>query len=275
VSAREARETQQAERKMTAASSSANLLYFTERGSGPPLLLIHGLMITGEMFEPVLDQFAARHRVIIPDLRGHGRSREMPPPYTIAQLAADLSRLLDDLGVASTAVLGYSNGGVVAQQFARDDPGRCSALVLACTYAFNMVTLREKIEGRLVPLFIRTLGMRRFANFILSRGLKQMGKEQAAWYAGLIGAQDDKKMLAAWRAAMEFDSRPWLGEIKCPALIVAGSKDYAVPMHHAKMLHDGIAGSRLAVMDGADHALLWFYPDDLVRVTEEFLASAS
>jgi 3-oxoadipate enol-lactonase len=51
---------------------SSQLLYFTERGSGPPLVLLHGVMITGEMFQPVTDQFAARHRVIVPDLRGHG-----------------------------------------------------------------------------------------------------------------------------------------------------------------------------------------------------------
>jgi pimeloyl-ACP methyl ester carboxylesterase len=52
-----------------------DLSYFTERGSGPPLLLVHGLMVTGEMFEPVIDSLASRHRVIVPDLRGHGRSR--------------------------------------------------------------------------------------------------------------------------------------------------------------------------------------------------------
>ena len=82
------------------------MLYFTERGSGPPLLLVHGLMITGEMFDPVIDELATRHRVIVPDLRGHGRSRGLPPPYSARQLAADLARLLDDLAIGSTAVLG-------------------------------------------------------------------------------------------------------------------------------------------------------------------------
>src|ERR1700690_1595806 len=91
--------------------TSSDLLYFTERGSGPPLLLVHGLMVTGEMFEPVIDRLATRHRVIVPDLRGHGRSRGLPPPYTTQQLASDLSRLLDHLGIESAAVLGYSQGG--------------------------------------------------------------------------------------------------------------------------------------------------------------------
>ena len=78
-------------------------------------------------------------------------------------------------------------------------------------------------------------------------------------------------MLSAWREAMVFDGRRRLAEIRCPTLVIAGSNDQAVPIHHAKMLHAGIAGSRLVVVDGADHALIWTHPDDLVRATETFL----
>src|SRR5690349_9961316 len=116
---------------------SSKLLYVNEYGSGSPLLLVHGVTVTGEMFEPVVEHFAQRHRVIVPDMRGHGRSRAIPPPYTAAQLAADLAYLLDHLGIESTAVLGYSQGGAIAQQFALDYPRRCNRLILACTYAFN------------------------------------------------------------------------------------------------------------------------------------------
>src|SRR3984885_6976710 len=122
-------------------------LYFTEHGSGPPLLLIHGLMVSGEMFEPVIEHVATRHRVIVPDLRGHGRSRGLPPPYTAAQLASDLSRLLDHLGIDSTAVLGYSQGGAIAQQLVLDYPKRCDRLVLACAYAFNIGEPRGELGG--------------------------------------------------------------------------------------------------------------------------------
>ena len=114
-------------------------------------------MITGEMFEPVIDHFAARHRVIVPDLRGHGRSRALPPPYTVSQGASDLSLLLDRLRVDGAAVLGYSHGGAIAQQLVLDHPTQCSRLVLACTYAFNRATFRERIEGYLAPLLINVL----------------------------------------------------------------------------------------------------------------------
>jgi pimeloyl-ACP methyl ester carboxylesterase len=251
----------------------SDLLYFTERGSGPPLLLLHGLMATGEMFKPVIEYFAARHRVIVPDLRGHGRSRSLPPPYTVPQFASDLSRLLYYLRIDSVSVLGYSHGGAVAQQLVLDDSTRCGHLVLACTYAFNMATLRERIEGHLVPLVIDILGIRLFAKLIISQGLKRVTKERAGWVLDLIANQDAKSMVSAWRGAMAFDSRRRLTEIKCPTLVVAASNDMAVPLHHAKMLHDGIRDSRLIVVDGADHSLLWDRPGEFTRTVEDFLAT--
>lgn len=256
---------------LSADRSTRDLLFFTERGSGSPLLLVHGVMISGDMFEPVVEHFAARHRVIAPDLRGHGRSRSLPPPYTVAQHAFDLARLLDHLGIDSVAVLGYSQGGAVAQHVALDHPTRCTRLVLACTYAFNMATVRERIEGHLVPTLLNVLGMKRFARLVVSRGLKHVGRERADWVVNLIADQDGRLMVDAWRAAMAFDSRRRLSEIKCPTLVVAGSDDVAVPMHHATMLHRGIAGSELAVIEGGDHALIWARPGEFVKVVDEFL----
>jgi pimeloyl-ACP methyl ester carboxylesterase len=247
-------------------------IYFREAGSGPPLLLIHGLMITGEMFEPVVHQLAQSHRVIVPDLRGHGRSKDVPPPYTCDRLAADLVQLLDRCGIESADVLGYSSGGAVAQQLVLDHPQRCHRLVLACTYAYNMASLREKVEGRLVPFFIRAMGIRRFAKLVLSQGLKQVAKDRADWVTGMIGSQDERLMIEAWKAAIAFDSRSRLSEIKCPTLIIAGSADKGIPLHHAHMLHDGISGSKLVIMEGADHALLWSHPEEFARVTNTFLA---
>lgn len=258
---------------MSSAVASSELLYFTDRGSGPPLLLVHGLMVTGEMFESVMEQLATRYRVIVPDLRGHGRSRGLPPPYDAAQLASDLARLLDHLGIDSTAVLGYSQGGAIAQQLVLDHPRRCDRLVLVCTYAFNMATLREKLEGHFVPLLLDLLGVRRFAELVVSQGAKKLGKERAGWLTGLMADQDRKLMASAWRETMAFDSRRRLAEIRCPTLVVAASNDQAVPIHHAKVLHAGIPGSQLVTIDGADHALIWTHPNELVRVTNEFFAS--
>jgi len=261
----------------TSCPAPSDLVYYLDQGSGAPLLLVHGLGMSGEMFTPVVEPLARRHRLIIPDLRGCGRSRDLPPPYSVRQQAADLAVLLDHIGIASTDALGYSQGGPVVQELALDYPERVRALVLSNTYAYNMATMREKMEGHIVPLLLRLLGVRLFVKLVISQGLKQIPKEQAAWVANLIartwGEADTGSITLAWREAMAFDSRERLQEIRRPTLIVAGSNDAAVPMHHATMLHDGIAGSKFVVIAGADHTLMWAHPDEWLRAVSDFLDS--
>ena len=72
-----------------------------------------------------------------------------------------------------------------------------------------------------------------------------------------MASQHRALMLAAWRETMAFDSRPRLARIGCSTLVLAGSIDSAVAMNHARMLHDGIPGARLVVVDGTGHALIW------------------
>ena len=101
--------------------------------------------------------------------------------------------------------------------------------MLACTYAFNMATAREKIEGRLVPLLVQVLGMRRFARLILSQGLKQVDNRRANWVIGRIADQDWRAMVAAWKDAMAFDSRRRLAGMRnssTPDLVVARTVPY-------------------------------------------------
>ena len=120
-----------------------------------------------------------------------------------------------------------------------------------------------------MPLLFKLIGMRRFAQLAVSR--RQLGKERADWVVGVVGNQDRKLMVSAWRGAIAFDSRRRLAEIKCPTLVLAASNDKTVPRHHAKMLHDAITGSQLVIIDGASHVLIWTHPDEFVRVTDEFL----
>ena len=76
----------------------ARVLFVQQFGSGAPLMLIHGLMVTGEMFRPVIEPLSQYYRLIVPDLRGHGRSGHLPAPYTVVQLASDLAQVLVVLG---------------------------------------------------------------------------------------------------------------------------------------------------------------------------------
>src|SRR5215218_11503626 len=83
--------------------SEAPILY-EKMGGGEPLLLVHGLLATGEMFGPVLDAFARHHTVIVPDLRGYGSSMHLEGPSTVEQHVRDLIRLLDHLDIRGADV---------------------------------------------------------------------------------------------------------------------------------------------------------------------------
>jgi len=154
-------------------------------------------------------------------------------------------------------------------------PAQCQRLVLGCTYAFNVATRREQLEGHLAPALVGVLGPRLFAKLGVALAAKELAQERAEWLIGLMGDQDRRLMIAAWQQTMTFDSRKRLADIGCPTLIIAGSQDRAVPMHHATMLHEAIRDSRLVVVDGAAHTLIWTHTAEFVRLVAEFLEASS
>ncbi|WP_176226856.1 alpha/beta fold hydrolase [Candidatus Hakubella thermalkaliphila] len=241
-------------------------LYFRQSGSGTPFLLIHGLLVNGDMFMPVFDTFARRYCVLAPDLRGYSRSKYLGPPYTVAQHAHDLAVLLKSRSISSAIVLGYSNGGTVAQQLALDYPDIVSRLILACTFAYNQLTWQEKLGGRISPWLVRFLSAKQFARMITGKI-----PDQAKWLEMIIASNDKPRMVEATRAMLNFDSRARLHQIRCPTLIIAGGNDRAVPLHHARMLAQGIAGSELKIIDDAGHELIFTHGSALIDAVEAFL----
>lgn len=193
------------------------------------------------MFEPVLESLANDYRVLTPDLRGSGRSGHLAPPYTVEQHARDLARLLASLSISSTVVLGYSQGGAVAQQLALDYPDCVSCLVLCCTFAYNRLTWQEKLEGLVMPWLVRLFSARQLAQMV-----KGLTPEQLQQLETMIASNRKSRMAEAIEAMLRFDSRPRLEDIKCPTLVVAGATDTAVPLPHARMLAQEIPDANCA-----------------------------
>ena len=96
-------------------------LFFREWGSGYPVVVLHGLFGASDNWATVSKLLAVRYRVIAVDLRNHGLSFH-DPIHRYPEIAADVARLLDDLGIISASVIGHSMGGKVAMQFAADFP---------------------------------------------------------------------------------------------------------------------------------------------------------
>ena len=250
-------------------SLANELLWLQQAGKGKSLLLIHGLLMNGDMFAPVLDRLSKNYRVLAPDLRGFGRSGNLAPPYTVEQHAHDLAQLLKSMSIESTVVLGYSQGGLVAQQLALDYPDLVSRLILCCTFSYNRLTWQEKIEAFFLPFLVRILNAKQLAQ--MAKGLTP---EQSRQIETMIASNQKSRMADAVKIMLRFDSRQRLHEIKCPALIVAGENDSAVPLHHARMLAQGISGAELLVMPNAGHELIWTHGMELMTAIRTFLAKS-
>ena len=256
--------------------SKKHLAYLDLAGSGVPLLLIHGLMVSGAMYQPILSILNGHHRLIVPDLRGHGHSSALPGPSSVEQLASDLAHLLDELQVDAVHVLGYSQGGAVAQQFAHTHPRRVKSLILACTFSCNVLSRREQIEARLSPWLVRLLGVRRMGRLAINHsGGQPVSPETAHWLEEIIATQTTANMVAAIESMNTFDSRQWLHQIVCPTLVIAGAEDEAVPLTHSQRLAEGIPNTHLQVIEGAGHFLIFTHTDSFVQAMEAFLASVN
>ncbi len=263
---------------MASNGSSGSLPFVRQFGEGEPLLLVHGLMLTGEMFDPVLDAFARRHRVIVPDLRGHGRSSGLPGPYTADRMAKDLAEILETCGVASADVLGYSRGGAVAQRFARNYPERTRRLVLVCSYVSHSLSVLERLENELLIWAVRlfgTGGAARILAWMATRPrpvARSVSPERARWLKGLWAASGKEASIKAARAMSAFDSHGWLSQITCPTLVVCGDKDMLASRAGCEMLARGIEDACLHIVEGAGHMLPWTHPERLVELTERWLS---
>jgi pimeloyl-ACP methyl ester carboxylesterase len=251
---------------------AANGLYYRLIGRGAPLVLLHGLMASGAMFDPLVDFLRDDFRLLIPDLRGHGESGEMGGPYDPATMAGDLHAAMAEAGFARANLLGYSHGGAVAQVLARVQPQSVSKLVLVCTYACNVATWREYLEGLALVASLSVVPPRMLARLVVQpagAATAGMTQQQAAWLRRIIGANDRNTMHAAAKGLLTFDSRPWLKDISVPTFVIAGAEDTAVPAHHFHTLVSGILGTQGAVVQGAGHTLLWTHTEELAGLIRE------
>jgi pimeloyl-ACP methyl ester carboxylesterase len=246
-----------------------------ERGSGVPLVLLHGLGTTGEEFVYLSALLAEACRVIVPDLRGHGESAHLPGPYSAEAMAADLATTLDALGVASAHVLGHSHGGAAAQVFARTHPERVRSLVLVSTYTRQRLTWWEQLTGRLAPPAVTVLGTRRLARFIrwlrTAGGGRKFKPQAAAVRSATLAANDSGQLAAALHDARPFDSREWLETIQAPALVIAGRQDYVVVPRQARLLAAGIPAAQLRMLDDGGHELPLTHPAELAQLITDWL----
>ncbi|HYH44737.1 MAG TPA: alpha/beta fold hydrolase [Thermoanaerobaculia bacterium] len=241
-------------------------------GSAPALLLLHGFPFSAAMWEPQVAAFSARCRCLVPDLSGFGESEPTAEVVRMEDFADDTRALLDHTGVERAVVCGLSMGGYVALALAAAAPERLSGLVLASSRA--AADTPAAAEGRLASA--RTVlqeGTGGFAPGFLSKAIgASTAAGQHSRIEALVLAAQPGAVAAAQRGMAERpDRRGLLGEIRVPALILAGEEDTLIPPEESRQMAAAIPGSSLVMIPGAGHLANLEQPEAFNQALARFL----
>lgn len=252
-------------------------LHYEETGSGPPLLLISGLGANRLSWVPVLPLLSDAFRCITFDNRGTGESEVPPGPYTIDQMAGDAAALIDALGVAPVAAVGWSMGGSILQSLLINHGAKLRRAVLLSTLpAYTDIqhgwldALLALRRANVDPLALGIVGMPwGFSPRILSDHSAAFAAAQLAtrnpYPTSLEGYE------AQAQAIRVYDSRERLPEVSTPTMVLVGAEDVLTPVHQSVEIASLIPGARLTVLPRGGHAMAIEYVDDTVRAIRGFL----
>jgi pimeloyl-ACP methyl ester carboxylesterase len=259
-------------------------------GSGPPVVLVHGIGDSSTTWLPVIAALARRHLVIAPDLLGHGSSDKPRADYSVAAYANGIRDLLGVLDVERATLVGHSLGGGVAMQFAYQFPERTERLVLVGSGGAGP-DVTPVLRAMTLPGAANLLGLLQLPTARLQVGLAigmlqllgtDLGQD-AHDLLRMVDALPDATARAAFirtlRAVMD-----WRGQVvtmldRCyltrgmPTMLVWGDRDAVVPVAHGRRAHRAMPGSRLEIFPGAGHFPFHSDPARFVTLMEQFLAT--
>lgn len=265
---------------------------FRIAGSGPALLLIHGVGDKSASWEPVHAKLAQRFTVIAPDLLGHGESDKPRADYSLPAFANGMRDLLAVLGIDRVTVVGHSFGGGVAMQFAYQYPHLVERLVLVSaggvesdvSFALRFAAMPMGSEALAMVRVPGALpAMRVFGRAVQALlGSTKFGRDAVDTVRLLEGFKDPTALAAFARTLrsvvdgrgqyVTMLDRSYLVE-SIPVQIIWGEDDVVIPVSHARTAHAAMAGSRLAIFEKSGHVPHHDHPDRFVEVVERFMDS--
>jgi 3-oxoadipate enol-lactonase len=258
---------------MAEASVNGARIYYEEYGSGPTVVLVHGLGGNATYtWKKITAPLAEEFHVVAYDLRGSGRSEVTPGPYSIEQLADDLAALLDAVGLERVGVIGHSLGGGIGLRCAATHPDRIAAVVGVGAVAelSEQAQANMKVRGDTVE----AEGMADVAVAVATMGLapsfREANPDQFQEYVTLLAANVPAGYAAQCRALSAMRA-PYLESIQAPVLLVAGELDQSSPpaMNHANAAR--IPNARVVEIAGCAHIIPWEKPAELLAAASPFL----
>lgn len=255
-------------------------------GSGPPLMLVHGLMTSSYSFRYVLKPLAEHFRVFVMDLPGAGRSdKPLGPYYSPHPMGVFLGELQRELGIRGCAVMGNSLGGFVSMHLALHDPEAISRLVVNHAPGIpdaRYVAMNVLLSSRFVQNVFRRVVQRDVRKWIFrnvhyyDETLKSL--EELDEYGRPLATEDGFGCFLKWlRETMhpagfkEFVERLEKSSLRVPTLFVYARQDPLVPPRVGEALHRLVPGSQLVWIDGTSHFTHVDSPDRMVATVLPFL----
>ena len=265
-------------------------VFFRSAGSGPALVLVHGITSTSATWANVLPYLAERFTVIAPDLLGHGESAKPRGDYSLGAYASGIRDLLLALGHDRATFVGHSLGGGVAMQLAYQFPEHCERLALVSSGGLgreiNALLRAASLPGSelVLPFLVddRVVGVGRLVGNLLGRvGLRvhtDVG-EVLRGHASLSDGEARAAFLHTLRPIVDLrgqrvdaTDRLYLAE-SIPFLIVWGERDPIIPVEHGRAAHRLVPNSRLEIFPTAGHVPHLDDPLRFVRVLGDFIES--
>ena len=240
-------------------------LAYERRGSGTPLVLLHGYPLDHSIWNLVVPLLENDFDLILPDLRGFGQSGILQARYLLTDMAADMAALLDALKTEQAVIAGHSMGGYVALACARRHPRRVRGLGLVASQAIadppekkaGRYQMAERVEANGVGEVAESMPALLTADAELQTALKQ-----------LIMRQSPEGVAGALRAIAERpDSTDILPNFNFPVVIIHGLADKIIPIERAREVQAMVKGSHLVEIEGAGHMPMMEAP----QVTAEAL----
>lgn len=232
-------------------------MYYAAYGEGEPLLLLHGMLGSGDNFEKQVPEFAQTYRVITPDSRGQGRSTGSDAPLSYHLMAEDMVRLMDYLKLDSAFIVGWSDGGNIGLDMAIHHPERVRALV---TYGANTS------PNGLTPGAL---------SFFKYSSLETLQFDLGAEYLRLSATPDRLSVLVEQARQMALNepkfTKDELAGITSPTLIADGMWEQVIDLNHVKSIAKVIPGAELLLIPGADHYAPAAKPAEFNKAVLDFL----
>jgi 3-oxoadipate enol-lactonase len=262
-------------RMPTAAVNGIQISYAETGGAGPAVVLSHGYLMDRSMFDAQVAALAPEFRVITWDQRGHGGTAAAGP-FSYWESARDVLALLDHLGIEQAVLGGMSQGGFLSLRAALLAPRRARGLILIDSQAGTEDEANRAGYEQLHQTWLdQGPGPVQEIVAAIILGPGQWDGWYAKWAELYAQWAPDNLGQLTWpfRCLMDRDDITGrLGEIGCPALIIHGSADAAIPVAKAEALRDGLAGpTAFAVIDGAPHAANVTHPAAVNAEIAKFL----